>query len=87
MFAYYPYSSMSNYILFGIYLFLILGIFGFLTIFMMHIRDYLQYSRYLKGITRFYLVLMVVIAIFGGYSILTGDIFPQSKSAVKRINL
>jgi len=56
---------MSNYILFGVYLVLILGIFGFLTIFMMHIRDYLQYSRYLKGITRFYLALMVTIAIFG----------------------
>lgn len=56
---------MANYIFFGIYLLLITGIFGFLTIFMMHIRDYRQYSRYLTGITRFYLILMVIIAING----------------------
>ncbi|MBC7498804.1 hypothetical protein H7170_04130 [Candidatus Gracilibacteria bacterium] len=78
---------MSNYILFGLYLFLLLGIFGFLAIFMMHIRDYRQYSRYITTITRAYLLLMVAIAIFGGYHILTGSIFPQTLRPIQRVNL
>jgi glucan phosphoethanolaminetransferase (alkaline phosphatase superfamily) len=78
---------MSNYILFGLYLFLLLGIFGFLAIFMMHIRDYRQYSRYITTITRVYLLLMVAIAIFGGYHILNGSIFPQTLRPIQRVNL
>ena len=78
---------MSNYILFGLYLFLLIGVFGFLAVFMVHIRDYRQYSRYITTITRTYLLLMVVIAIFGGYYILVGTIFPQTRTPVQRINL
>lgn len=78
---------MSNYILFGPYLLLLIGIFGFLAVFMMHIRDYRQYSRYITVIIRVYLTLMIIIALFGGYMILSGTIFPQSQRPAQRVNL
>ncbi|MBX9809506.1 hypothetical protein K2X92_03910 [Candidatus Gracilibacteria bacterium] len=78
---------MANYIFFGMYLFVVLGLFGFIAIFMLHIRDYQQYSRYLKTLTRIYILAMVLIASVGGYYLLTGTIFPQNKSTIKRINL
>ncbi|MBC7503768.1 hypothetical protein H7169_02270 [Candidatus Gracilibacteria bacterium] len=78
---------MLNYIFFGLYLFLVIGLFGFLAVFMMHIHDYKQYSRYITVITRIYLTLMVVIAIFGGYYILVGSIFPQTRGPIQRLNL
>jgi hypothetical protein len=56
---------MVNYVLFGIYLFVVLGIFGFITIFMMHIRDYQRYSSYVAILTRVYIAIMLLIAIFG----------------------
>ena len=54
---------MPNYILFGIYLFIVLGIFGFITIFMIHIRDYQRYSSYVAILTRVYIAVMVIVAI------------------------
>ena len=78
--------SIYNYILFGGYLLFLFAISGFLAIFLIHIRDYRQYSRYITIITRIYLVLMLVIAIFGWYYILTGTIFPQREKPIQRHN-
>ena len=83
-----PYHiNMIHYILFGFYLIIVFGVFGFLAVFMMHIRDYLQYSRYITQITRVYFVIMILISIFGGYYVLTGTIFPQTKQPIQRVNL
>ena len=56
---------MANYILFGIYLFMVLGIFGFVTIFMMHIRDYQRYSSYVGILTRVYIIVIIIVSILG----------------------
>ncbi len=78
---------MLNYILLGVYIFVVLGIFWFLAVFMMHIRDYQKYSRYIPIVTRIYMILMILVALFGGYYILVGTIFPQSQKSIQRINL
>ncbi len=79
-------TTIYNYIFFGGYLVLLFIIFGFLIIFLIHIKDYKQYSRYITNITRIYLTLMILIAIFGWYHILTGKIFPQKEKVIQRHN-
>lgn len=45
----------------------------------MHIGNFKQYSKYLSVVLRIYLVVILLIAIFGGYKILT-DYTPAKKS-------
>jgi hypothetical protein len=44
-----------------------------------HIGDFRQYSKYLSGVLKVYLILIIVIGIFGGYKILT-DYTPAKKN-------
>ena len=78
---------MFNFVIFGVYLVVLIFLFGFIAIFVRHIRDFQEYSRYLRPIMRTYIVLMMLIALFGGYMILTGQSaqIPQS-TAVHRLN-
>lgn len=78
--------TIYNYIFFGGYLILLFVIFGFLVIFLIHIKDYKQYSRYITTITRIYLILMILIAVFGWYHIIKGEIFPGQKKVIQRYN-
>ncbi|MFZ2256032.1 MAG: hypothetical protein WAW59_01500 [Patescibacteria group bacterium] len=67
-----------NWILFGIYILCVLTLFVFIAIVMMHIGEFRQYSRYINPVLRIYIVLVVLIALFGGYRVLTDDIQPSS---------
>lgn len=69
----------SNIILFGVYLLVILVLFAFISIVVMHIGNFKQYSKYLSVVLKIYLVLIILIAIFGGYRILT-DYTPAKKN-------
>jgi hypothetical protein len=60
-----------NWILFGIYLFCVLWLFVFIAIVLMHIGEFRQYSRYINPILRIYIVLIVLIWLFGAYEVLT----------------
>ena len=70
-----------NLVLIGMYLFMILLIFGFIAIVVMHIGIFRQYSKYLSIVLKIYLVTILLIAIFGGYKILTGTYISPAKSA------
>lgn len=52
-----------NFILFGIYFMIVLGVFAFIAIFVRHIRDFQKYSKLLTGFLRLYISLIVIIAI------------------------
>ncbi len=69
----------TSTLLFGIYLLVIIVLFAFIAIVVMHIGNFKQYSKYLSVVLRIYLVVILLIAIFGGYKILT-DYTPAKKS-------
>ena len=60
-------------IIFAIYLFVLIIVFGFIAIVVMHIGEFRQYSRYLSIVLKIYLLAIILIALFGGYQILTDD--------------
>lgn len=74
---------MFHYILLGIYILALIFLSGFLAIFIVHIRDYFQYSKYIKTILRVYITIVLCIAVFWGYQILTGN--PPSLSTESTI--
>lgn len=78
---------MHNYILFALYLLVVLLLLGFVVIFLMHIREYKQYSRYIGIVTKTYIIIVLTIAIIGGYFVLTGSIIPSQGRSIQRINL
>ncbi len=77
-----------NLVLIGIYLFMVLIIFGFIAIVVMHIGTFRQYSKYLSIVLKIYLIAILTIALFGGYMILTGKYISSTKSSnsVQKIN-
>lgn len=62
-----------NWILFGFYIACILILFAFISIVIMHIGEFRQYSRYINPVLRAYVVLILLIAVFGGYQVLTNE--------------
>lgn len=48
----------------------------------MHIGEFRKYSRYVNPVLRLYIILVVAIALFGGYRVLTDDIQPSSLKPV-----
>lgn len=71
-----------NWILFGIYVLCILVLVIFIAIIAMHIGEFRKYSRYVNPVLRLYIILVVAIALFGGYRVLTDDIQPSSLKPV-----
>lgn len=65
-----------NWILFGIYLLCVILIFVFISIVLMHIGEFRQYSKYITPILRIYLIVIVLIALFGAYKVLTSRVMP-----------
>lgn len=72
-----------NWILFGIYILCVLTLFVFIAIVVMHIWEFRQYSRYINPVLRMYIILLIAIALFGWYRVLTDDIQPSSFSSTK----
>ncbi|MDD2693879.1 MAG: hypothetical protein PHY14_03015 [Candidatus Gracilibacteria bacterium] len=58
-----------NLILLGIYLVVLVILFAFVGIVIMHIGNFRQYSRFLTPVIRIYLVIVILIALFGAYKI------------------
>ena len=58
-----------NLILLGIYLVVLVILFAFVGIVIMHIGIFKQYSKFLTPVIRIYLVMVILIAIFGAYKI------------------
>ena len=75
-------------VIFGIYLVVLLVIFIYIAIVVMHIGDFRKYSRYLSVVLRIYLVAVLAIACFWMYKILTGKYVAPKKSwsQVQRID-
>lgn len=77
-----------NIMLFGIYLFVLVVIFIFISIVVLHIGNFREYSRYLSVVLRLYLIALIVIGIFGGYMILTSDhpVVRETSTPVQKVN-
>ena len=56
-------------------------LFAFISIVVMHIGGFKDYSKYLSMVLKIYLVIILIIAIFGGYKILT-DYTPAKQNRV-----
>jgi amino acid permease len=76
-----------NWILFGIYLFCIISLFAFIAIVIMHIGEFRQYSRYINPILRLYVFLIVLIALFGGYKVLTDNTPSSATSSPTKVKM
>lgn len=53
-----------KFLILGIYLFVIIGLSAYLAVVLVHLKGFMQYSSYLRPVTRFYLLLLLVITIF-----------------------
>jgi len=71
--------------LFGIYLAVLLFVFVYIAIVVMHIGEFRQYSRHLSVVLRIYLIVVVLIALFGAYKVLTGKYVAPKKSETNKI--
>jgi Na+/glutamate symporter len=71
--------------LFGIYLAVLLFVFVYIAIVIMHIGEFREYSLYLAVVLRVYLILIVLIALFGAYKVLTGKYVAPKKSPTHQI--
>ncbi len=63
----YPYLMLATYLL------IIFGIFAFLIILRIQLKQFEEFSSYLLPIFRALIVLIFVITLFGSYKILTSD--------------
>jgi hypothetical protein len=54
----------TNIIFFGLYLLIIVILFAFIAVVVMHIGNFKQYSKYLSIVLKIYLVVIMLIAIF-----------------------
>ncbi len=75
-----------NIIIFGIYLIVILVLFAFIGIVVMHIGRFRDYSKYLSIVLKIYLIIILLISFFGGYKILT-DYTPAKANRVNIQNV
>gem|GEM_PF-3682024 len=55
---------MFNLVIFGIYAFIVLIVLGFLSIFIVHIKNFREYSRFLTPVLRIYIVIITLIIVF-----------------------
>ena len=53
-----------NFIFFGIYALAMIVLFVFIAIFLMNIREYRAYSRYINPVLRIYIALIIIISIW-----------------------
>lgn len=60
-----------NLVIFGIYLFVLIILLGFISIVILHIGAFRAYSKYLSIVLRIYIIAVIMIALFGGYRVLT----------------
>lgn len=76
-----------NLILFWLYITCVLVLFVFISIVIMHIGEFRQYSRYINPVLRIYIISIVVIAVIWSYQVLTNqtptDISLDSSQKVK----
>ena len=80
-------SLFMNLVLFGVYLLIILILFAFIAIVVMHIGNFKDYSKYLSIVLKIYLITIVVIAVFGAYKILSHYTPPKkSNTPIEKIN-
>ncbi len=70
-----------NVIFFGVYILILIILFAFISIVVMHIGGFKDYSKYLSIVLKIYLIVVLLIAIFGGYKILT-DYTPAKQNRV-----
>lgn len=75
-----------NLILFGVYALILVMFFAFIGIVIMHVGAFREYSKYLSVVLKVYIVTIIVIAIFGGYKILT-HYTPPKKSETPKVRL
>lgn len=77
-----------NIIFLSIYLFILLIICAFIAIVVMHIGAFRQYSKYLSVVLKIYLIVVLIIGIFGGYMIVTNKNTPIRKltPATQKLN-
>ena len=77
-----------NLILLWVYFVIIIVLFAFIGIVIMHIGNFREYSRYLSTVLRIYLVSIIVIALFWAYKIYT-DYTPakNNRTAVEQVDL
>ena len=58
------YFLFMNFIFFGIYALAMIVLFVFIAIFLMNIREYRAYSRYINPVLRIYIALIIIISIW-----------------------
>lgn len=75
-----------NIVIFGVYLLVLLILFAFISIVVMHIGRFKEYSKYLSVVLKIYLIVVLLISFFGGYKILT-DYTPAKKNRVNVENI
>ncbi len=75
-----------NIVIFGVYLLVLLILFAFISIVVMHIGGFKEYSKYLSVVLKIYLIVVLLISFFGGYKILT-DYTPAKKNRVNVENI
>ena len=68
-----------NLILLWVYLVIVIVLFAFIGIVIMHIGTFKEYSKYLSSVLRIYLVSIIIIALFWAYKIYN-DYTPAKKN-------
>lgn len=77
-----------NIVFFGIYLAVLVIIFAFIAILIMHVKDFRQYSKYLSVVLKIYLIVVVILAIFWSYKILSNtETSLKSRIPLQKIEL
>ncbi len=70
-----------NLILLWVYLIIIIVLFAFIGIVIMHIGTFKEYSKYLSIVLRIYLISIIIIAFFWAYKVYT-DYTPAKKNRI-----
>jgi glucan phosphoethanolaminetransferase (alkaline phosphatase superfamily) len=74
-----------NLIIFGIYLLVIIILFSFLGIVLVHLDTFKTYSKALIPVTKIFLLILIVCAILGGYMILTSTDVPTITQKIENV--